>query len=127
LAISILVTPISDNQVWKLFVGHYMGLSHETHGWIGFWSRFPSTSGSQSQKNKKRLMLIFVEIQRSTTVDELSDVMEQGSQYNSLILVVALHHNSFPDIIIHDRIDGNSGVPVKTGTGLVVGAEIDLA
>ena len=72
-------------------------------------------------------MLTFVEIQKSTTVDELSDVMEQGSQYNSLILVVALHHNSFPDIIIHDRTDGNSGVPVKTGTGLVVGAEIDLA
>lgn len=72
-------------------------------------------------------MLTFVEIQKSITVDELSDIMEQGSQYNSLIFVVPLHYSACPDIIIHDRTDGNSGVPAKTGTGLAVGAEMNLA
>jgi len=72
-------------------------------------------------------MLTFVEIQKSAMVDEFSDIMEQGSQYNSLISLVPLHYSAFPDIIIHGCTDGNSGAPVEKGTGLVVGAEMNFA
>jgi len=69
-------------------------------------------------KRQILLMLTFVEVQKFTTSDELSDIVERGSQYNSMIFVVPLLHNPFPDIIIHDRTDGNSSIPAKTGSGL---------
>ena len=72
-------------------------------------------------------MLSFVEIQKFTPVDELADIVQWDSQYNSMVFAVpttvwySLSHcitNPFPDIIIRNYPNGNSGVLAKHRMGL---------